>query len=143
MEKIHRNTSKSTLQNKLEQRDQVELLRSRVNLLNGKDRLIMTMYLENSNSFRQIGRLAGVKDTSIARRIDKIIGRLTNGKYVLCLRSRDKLTVTEMAIAKEYFVLGLSIRKIAAKRRWTYYRASRVIRKIHKTLQNNNQQNRI
>jgi len=56
-----------TLKAQNEYRDRIDLLRSRVNLLTGKDRLLMTMYLENSNSFRQMARLAGVNESRTKR----------------------------------------------------------------------------
>lgn len=141
MDKIHDNLSQRTLQTKVENRDEIELLRSRVKLLAGKDRLLVTMYLDNNNSFRQMGRLAGVNDTSIARRIDKIIKRLIEGKYIICLRNRYKFTTTEMTIAKEYFLLGFSMKKIAKKRCWSYYRVRETIKRIQQCIKDSAQEN--
>jgi len=115
-----------------EYRDRIDLLRSRVNLLTGKDKLLMTMYLENSNSFRQMARLAGVNETRIARRIHKVTKRLIDGEYITCLRNRNKFTKTEMAIAKDYFLLGLSMKKIAGRRRRSYYRVRETLKKIQR-----------
>ncbi len=137
MGNIHENLSQSILRIRSEHREKTELLRSRVSLLTGKDRLLMTMYLDNSNSYRQMSRLAGVKDTSIARRIEKIIKRMIDGKYVICLQNRDKLTATEMAVAKEYFLLGWSIKKIATRRHWTFYRTRQAIKKIRQIIKDN------
>jgi len=117
---------------KNEYRDRIDLLRSRVNLLTGKDKLLMTMYLENSNSFRQMARLAGVNETRIARRIHKVTKRLIDGEYITCLRNRNKFTKTEMVIAKDYFLLGLSMKKIAGKRRRSYYRVRETLKKIQR-----------
>jgi alkylated DNA nucleotide flippase Atl1 len=130
------NIPKDMMQATAEYRDKIELLRSRVNLLTGKDKLLMTMYLDNSNSFRQMSRLAGMSDTTIARRVNGIIKRLADEKYVSCLRNRDKFSSSEMSIAKEHFLLGLSARKIAARRRWSYYRARRTIKKIRMAIGN-------
>lgn len=141
MGKVHDNLPQEVLQAKAEYRDRIELLRGRVNLLKGKDKLLMTMYLDNSNSYRQIGRLAGVNVSSIARRINGIIKRLTNKKYLFCLQNRNKLTTKELAIAKEYFLLGLSIKKIAVRRRWTYYQAYKTIKKIQQHVRNSAQEN--
>jgi len=135
MERIHKNVSENTLKAKNSYRDRIDLLRSRVSLLNGKDKLLMTMYLKNGNSFRQMAQLAGVNEASIARRIHRIIKRLTDGEYITCLRNRDKFTRAEMAIAKDYFLLGLSIRKISTKRRWTYYRVHQSLKKIQRLVQ--------
>jgi len=121
-----------TLKAQDEYRDRIDLLRSRVNLLTGKDRLLMTMYLENSNSFRQMARLAGVNESSIARKIHRVTKRLIDGEYITCLRNRNKFSKTEMAIAKDYFLLGLSMKKIAGKRRRSYYRVRETLKKIQR-----------
>jgi len=115
-----------------EYRDRIDLLRSRVNLLTGKDKLLMIMYLENSNSFRQMARLAGVNETSIARRIHKVTKRLIDGEYITCLRNRDKFGKREMAVAKDYFLGGLSMKKIAGKRHWSYYHVRKTLKKIQR-----------
>jgi transposase-like protein len=127
-------------QAKAEYRGRIELLRSRMNLLKGKDKLLMTMYLENSNSFRQMSRLAGIDETSISRKISRIIKRLTEGRYIICLRNRNKFTAKELAIAKEYFMLGLSVKQIAARRRWTYYRAYKTVKEIQQRIKNDMQE---
>ena len=117
---------------KNEYRDRIDLLRSRVNLLTGKDKLLMTMYLENSNSFRQMARLAGVNESRIARRIHRVTKRLIDGEYITCLRNRDKFSKRELAVAKDYFLLGLSMKKIAGKRRWSYYHVRETLKKIQR-----------
>jgi predicted DNA-binding protein YlxM (UPF0122 family) len=124
--------SERTLKAQNEYRDRIDLLRSRVNLLTGKDRLLMTMYLENSNSFRQMARLAGVNESRIARKIHKVTKRLIDGEYITCLRNRDKFSKTEMAIAKDYFLGGLSMKKIAGKRHRSYYRVRETLKKIQR-----------
>ena len=124
--------SERTLKAQNEYRDRIDLLRSRVNLLTGKDKLLMTMYLENSNSFRQMARLAGVNESSIARKIHRVTKRLIDGEYITCLRNQDKFSKTEMAIAKDYFLLGLSMKKIAGKRRRSYYRVRETLKKIQR-----------
>ena len=122
MKRIHKNIAEQTNNVKDRHRCGIELLRSRLNLLSGTDKLLMTMYIEHGNSIRQIARIRGVTETSIARRIRAISKRLTDGPYIVCLRNRDKLTSRQLAIAKDYYLMGLSMRRIAAKRRWSYYR---------------------
>ncbi|MDD5063639.1 MAG: hypothetical protein PHQ35_02615 [Phycisphaerae bacterium] len=130
MKKVHENVSESNSEVRMERRDRIDLLRSRVGLLKGKDKVLMTMYMENGNSFRQMARLVGVSEASIARRIHRVTKRLINGEYIMCLRSRDKFNQGEMDIAKDYFLTGLSIKKIAAKRNWTYYGVRKTLKKI-------------
>ena len=132
MKKIHKNTPQSSLETKSEFRNRIEVLRSRVDLLAGRDKILMTMYLENGNSFRQMAWLTGVNEASIARRIHKITERLIDGEYITCLRSRDKFSREELDIAKDYFLLGLSIKKIAIKRDLTYYTVRQTVKKIQR-----------
>jgi len=137
MKKIHKNISQKTLEAKNQYRDEIDLLRGRLNLLNGKDKVLMTMYLENGNSFRQIARLTGISDTSIARRINGLTKRLLDSQYIVCLRNRDKFTREQMTIAKDYFLTGLSIRKIALKRHRSFYHVRETIKKIQSILKDN------
>jgi predicted DNA-binding protein YlxM (UPF0122 family) len=134
MKKIHTNISQKMLEAKNQYRDEIDLLRGRLNLLNGKDKVLMTMYLENGNSFRQIARLTGISDTSIARRINRLTKRLLDSQYIVCLRNRDKFTREQMTIAKEYFLTGLSIRKIAIKRHRSFYHVRETMKKIQSIL---------
>ena len=134
MKKIHTNISQKMLEAKNQYRDEIDLLRGRLNLLNGKDKVLMTMYLENGNSFRQIARLTGISDTSIARRINRLTKRLLDSQYIVCLRNRDKFTREQMTIAKDYFLTGLSIRKIAMKRRRSFYHVRETMKKIQSIL---------
>ena len=122
MKRIHENIAEQTINVKGLHRGRIELLRSRLNLLSGTDKLLMTMYIQHGNSIRQIARIRGATETSIARRIRAISKRLADGPYIDCLRNREKLTCLQLAIAKDYYLMGLSIRRIAAKRRWSYYR---------------------
>jgi predicted DNA-binding protein YlxM (UPF0122 family) len=134
MKRIHENIAEQTINVKDLHRGWVELLRSRLNLLTGTDKLLMTMYLQHGNSIRQIARIRGASESSIARRIRAISNRLANGPYIDCLRCRDKLTSLQLAVAKDYYLIGLSIRRIAAKRRWSYYRVRDVLNEIQNIL---------
>ncbi len=135
MDTIHNNISQDSLQARTEVRDRIDLLRSRVKLLTGKDRLLMTMYLDNANTFRQMARLAGVNEANIARRIHKIIKRLIDGEYITCLRNRQMFSGTEMLTAKQYFLLGWSIKKIAVEQGCSYYRTRKSLKKIQYLVQ--------
>jgi predicted DNA-binding protein YlxM (UPF0122 family) len=112
-------------------KDGIDMLRCRVDLLTGKDRVLMQMYLDNSSTFSQMARLAGVNEANVARRIHKLIRRLLDGQYITCLRSRDKLTEKQIEMARDYFVLGLPMREIADRHGATYY----VVRQTMKQIQ--------
>jgi len=130
MKRTHENISEHVRVVESGHRDQVEILRSRLALLSGMDRVLMTMYVENGNSFRQIARVRGVSETSVARKVHKIAKRLTNGEYIRCIRNSAKLTPDQMAIAKDFFLTGLAMSRIAAKRRSSVHRVRRALMEI-------------
>ena len=135
MNEIHEGCLEAELKAKGRYRDRVDLLRSRLCMLSGEDKLLMKMYWENGISLRQISRLAGISWVKIARRIHKLTERLMDGKYITCLRNRSRFTKREMDIAKDYFLLGISMKKIARKNRWSYYRVRKTILKIQRLLE--------
>lgn len=109
-----------------------DLLRRGLNLLRGEDRLLLTMHICNGLSFRQISQLTGTDPTSVARRIQRTAERLADGKYIQCLRHRDTLGNREMAVARDYFLLGLPMTRIAAKRNLSYYRVRKTAKKLRR-----------
>lgn len=131
MKKLYENISEQQLAQK--PNDWIELLKGRVGLLTGRDKVLMTMYLKNGNTFYQMAKLTGVDASTIARRIHRIAKRLIDGEYIYCLRNRDKLSEKEINIAGDYFLKGFSMKKIARRRRLTYYRVYITLCKI-KTL---------
>jgi predicted DNA-binding protein YlxM (UPF0122 family) len=135
MERIHKNISQSASEVKNDYRKRIDLLHSRISLLSGKDKLLMTMYLENGNTFYQMARLIGVNEVTVARRIHKIIDRLIDGEYIICLRNREKFTGREMDIAKAYFLMGLSIKETAAKHHSSFYRVRATLKKIQELVE--------
>lgn len=130
MKKVHENIPEDRAKVKKEYRDRVDLLLSRVSLLDGKDKLLMTMYIDNGNSFRQMARLTGVNESNIARRIHRITKRLINCEYITCLQNRNKFNQKELSIAKDYFLEELSMKKIAQKNNSTYYSIRKILQKI-------------
>lgn len=115
-------------------RKSADILRNRLDLLDGDDRVLMRMYVEAGSSFRQMARLAGVNEVTVARRIRSTTRRLVNGQYLNCLRHREKLTAIELDIAKDYYLKALPMKGISARRGWTYYRTQRTICKIRRLL---------
>lgn len=134
MKTIHSNISQKSLDDKIKNRAHIDLLRSRIYLLDKEDRLLMTVYLENGNNTRQISRLTGLSRKSIARRINILTTRLLVGGFITCLRNRRKFNKHQMAIAKDYFLTGLSIKKIALKRHRSRYCVTETIKKIKSIL---------
>ena len=133
---VHGNVGCGKVDGECWSRRTAELLRSRVEMLDGKDKVLMTMYVDNGTSFRQMARLAGVSEVTVARRIRKMSKRLIEGRYIDCLGHRDKLSRAELDIAKDYFLAGWSMEDIADRRRRTYYHVRKTIQRIERLLEN-------
>lgn len=114
--------------------DEIDLLRSRAKILDGKDRALMKMYLENGSSFRQIAKLAGVNEVTIARRVHKLTNRLIDGEYISFVRNRRHFNLQEQIIAKDHYIRGLSQKQIAEKRNTSVYRVRKVQKKIKRLI---------
>lgn len=140
MRMTHENVSDAAMVVRGRRREQIDLLRGRLDLLEGRAKVLMKMHYENGSSFRQIARLLGVNETSVARRVHRLSDRLLNSQYITCLRLRDKLTESQMAVAKDYYLKGLSQSKIAEKRQWSLYRVGRVLKEIQKIIAAETQQ---
>jgi len=113
-------------------RDRIDLLRSRVGLLTGKDRALMKIYLENAGTFRQMARIANVNEANIARHIYKLVRRLLDGQYITCLRNRDKFSDEQIEMARDYFVDGLPMSEIANRHKTTYYTVRQTMKLIQR-----------
>ena len=113
--------------------EHLNTIRNRFYLLDRRDRMIMSMYFDKGLSFRQIALLLNTTTSRISRRIRKIIFELTKGKFIFCLKKREIFTRSEMEIAKDYFVSGLSIKQIAEKKNTSFYH----IRELLKELRHN------
>ena len=127
-------TYQTSYANDQESREIKDLLRNRIKLLDGKDKLLMTMYLEKGNSFRQIAVLAGIDERNISRRVRKLTNRLIEGEFITCVQNSDRFTANELAVAKRYFLTGMSIREISEKQRITNYNVRKILRKIRQVI---------
>jgi DNA-directed RNA polymerase specialized sigma24 family protein len=114
---------------RISQRDLIDVLRTRVDLLAGEDRALMEMYLDGGRNFNQIAQLTGSNPSTIARRLRRITQRLTDETFFCCLRYRRRLGRKELAIIRDHFIRGLSIGQISTSRNISLYRVRRVIRR--------------
>jgi hypothetical protein len=130
MRTISVNVPHGNLKKRFESREKIEMLRLRADLLEGTDKVLMMMYLENGNTFRQMAQLMGVSESTVKRQIHKLTERLIDGEYITCVRNRQMFSKAEMDIAKDYFLNKLSIRKTARRRGWTFYTVRRIIKRM-------------
>ena len=118
-------------------RNEIELLRYRIYLLDGQDKLLMVMYLENGNSFRQIARLLGVCHQTISRKINRLINNLTGEHFQIYKQNRKKFNKVQKVFARDYFLNGLSMRQIAIKHQCSYYRVRNIMAEIQNLIETN------
>ena len=89
MKKVYNDISDAAEQSWKSRREKLDLVRGRINLLKGREKIIMTMYLERGNSIRQIARLMGVDEMKISRKIQKLTHTLSDGVFIKCLQTPD------------------------------------------------------
>jgi hypothetical protein len=113
-----------------------ELLRDRLHLLSGRDKILMSMYLDGQR-ISELAALLGVSTSALRRKLKKLAAALSGQKctdYLLALRNRDKFSSLELAIARDRLIRGLSIKRIARRRKTTYYRSYRMVCKIERSI---------
>ena len=137
MKQIHDNISAEQVCSLRDCRNKIDLLLERVRLLSGLEKVMMTMYLRNGNSFYQLAMLSGVDQTTIARRIRRITERLIDNEYFRCLSQRNEFTKYELDAAKDYFLYGMSLRQIADKRGWSFYKARERVSRVKEVIGSN------
>lgn len=138
MDNIYENAPFDLAKARNDYRSQIEILKSRIDLLAGEDKVLMTMYLKNGCSCRQMAKLAHISEANMARKIHKIAERLVNSEYITLLKNRSEFSKKELGIARDRFMLGKSMKKIAGKNNTTYYGIRETLRKIQNFLNENN-----
>jgi predicted DNA-binding protein YlxM (UPF0122 family) len=130
MNTLNNNISEELLVSNTQDLERIDLLRHRKDLLDGQDKVCMTMYLENGNSFRQISRLLGVSEATISRRIQKLTNHLTGESFYIYRQYRKKLNKRQKQFARDYFLTGLSLRQIAKKHQCGFLTVKNTMKKI-------------
>jgi hypothetical protein len=110
-------------------RDVAEVLRERLDLLDTEERVLLRTYWEAGSSFDAIARLTGMNRSTVCRRIHRLIRRLSDETYVLCEADRTRFPTSELAVIRDYFVRGFSLKRICRDHDLGYYRARVIIEK--------------
>jgi DNA-directed RNA polymerase specialized sigma subunit len=111
----------------LDMRKKADTIRKLAENLPEPDRTLVQMYLDHENSFRQMAQLLGVSEATVARRVKKIISRIGDRDIEGVLAKSTTLSRRQKKIARDYFLNGLNVKKIAHKYEMTYYNTRRII----------------
>jgi len=110
-------------------RDAADRLKPLTDLLVGDDKTLLLMYLRAGCSYQQLARLTGMNRSSVGRRIRRTIRRLSDPTCVLCLEGDWGFSDLEMAVIRDHFIHGVSIRRICKDHNLCYYRARTIVEK--------------
>jgi hypothetical protein len=130
MKTLYAGIAEKTAAQKAYCRGRMDIVRQRANFLDGRDRALMQLYLDAGTSIRQLARLIDTHEAKVARKINRLMKRLNDRRYIIFLRNRDRFGKAQMSIARDYFVRGLSIRQMAEQRGCTFYRMQRQVKNI-------------
>lgn len=130
MKTLHENISIRNSECSRRHRREIEMLKGRLELLTGRDKILMRMYVEHENSIRQIAGLLGVCESTVARRVRRLTKRLLAGRYIESPQARRMFSARQLETAADYFLRGLSIRAIARKRRRSCYYVRSIVTRV-------------
>lgn len=127
MQSVHYNTV-SNDSYRMDVRDIHEQLVDKIDLLEGRDKVIMTMYLEQGFSMSEIAELVGVTASSMTRRIKKIASRLILAQ--VCFNNRYIFELKELEVIAVHLLRGLSLKQSASECGCSYYFARKANKKV-------------
>jgi len=113
-------------------RGRAERMWSRAHLLSTDDQTLLRLHLDGGHSFSQIGRLLGLRPSTVGRRLRRITERLADPTYPLCVRYRHRFSHIELIVIRDFFVRGRSVQQISAARNVSYYASRAAVRKARK-----------
>ena len=114
---------------------EMELLRLRVDLLDGQERLLVDMYLNQNASYYRLAALTGMGEKYVARRVQSLLRCLQSEEYLSIVRHQRLFEPRTLEVAYDYFLLGMSVRAISRKRNMSRYRVSKKIRRLQNWLE--------
>ena len=110
-------------------RARMDLVDLRAHLLNGQDRALLQMYLEAGRNFHEIARLVGLSPSTVCRRIHRMIRRLSDPTYTVCLRHQRHFSSVELDVIRDRFVRGLSLVSLGRRHALGHRRIRRIVTK--------------
>lgn len=112
-----------------DRREVTEMLHARLEWLDTEDRVLLKTYLEAGSSFDEIARLAGMNRSSVCRRIHRLLRRLHDDTYARCEADRMSFDESKLAVIRDRFVRGLSVKRICRDHHLSYYRVRVILQK--------------
>ncbi len=95
------------------QRDLVEVIALRAELLPPRDRALVEAIYREGASAKEVALLAGVSPRSVRRRLRALVQRMLEPRFVFVARSRDAWPRQRRAVATACVLHGLSLREAA------------------------------
>jgi len=116
-----------------------EKLRMRLDLLEGKERSMLELYLEHNASYSRLAELTGMSERYLARKVRRLLRRLLSEEYVSIVRHKKLFGTKTLEVAYDRYILGMSVRSISKKRNLSRYRVNNRIRWLQEWLNNNDE----
>ncbi len=113
-------------------REDAERLRENLDLLERADQLLLKMHWEARSSLDEIAQITGMDRSTVCRRIQRLLRRLSDETYVRCARDRTSFSAAELAVIRDRFIRGWSVARISRDHHLCYYRVRAIIRKARR-----------
>ncbi len=113
-------------------REDMERLRENLDLLERADRLLLKMHWEARSSLDEIAQITGMDRSTVCRRIQRLLRRLSDETYIRCARDGGSFSAAELAVIRDRFIRGWSLARISRDRHLCCYRIRAIIRKARR-----------
>ncbi len=113
-------------------REVLERVRENLDLLQRADRLLLKMHWEARSSLDEIAQITGMDRSTVCRRIQRLLLRLSDETYLRCARDRASFSAAELTVIRDHFLRGWSLVRISRDRPLGLYRVRAIIRRARR-----------
>ncbi len=111
---------------------QAEMILEMGRLLRPEERALLDMYYDKGNTIVQLARVAGISESAMSARLHKVTRKLVDGDYYYSVKYRDRLTILEQLIARDYFLDNMTLKGTADKRKTSVRQVRKAVAKVRK-----------
>ena len=107
-----------------------DIIAARADLLAPEDRDLIKAVVINGQSAEMIARIAGVRGSTLRKRVRKLLKRINSPDFIDTARILPLLNPTQLAVAKAHILQGKSIRAVASETNLSYHTVRKTLTQV-------------
>ena len=108
-------------------REHINTIVSRSDQLGKMDRIVVRLYFIDGYTLDQIAAVAGVSPAQMSRRFKRLLKRIRSCEFAGYLHIHTRLSRFERRIGRDYFIRGISMRRISLDTGCSLYRIRQIV----------------